>query len=148
MLVDEVRMSKDGDPAQVNLLREPNANSHLYFDQMNSAKWDRFLQSAEQHGVYIKLVIDEKNEWIRDHLAADGKMTATGDNNNFYAADWYPSRWLQQAWWRYLIARWGYSTAIHSFEYINEGDPYNGLHYEVARPWPPISTRMTPPTTW
>jgi hypothetical protein len=41
-------------------------------------------------------------------------------------------RWLQQAWWRYLIARWGYSPAIHSFEYVNEGDPYNSNHYNAA----------------
>ena len=32
-------------------------------------------------------------------------------------------RWLQQAWWRYLQARWGYSTNIHSWELLNEGDP-------------------------
>jgi hypothetical protein len=41
-------------------------------------------------------------------------------------------RFLHEAWWRYLIARWGYSTAIHSFEYINEGDPYNGNHHQAA----------------
>jgi hypothetical protein len=133
IVIDEVRVYRADDPAQVNLLREPNANSHLYFDPMNSAQWDRFLQSAQQHGVYLKLVIDEKNEWIRNHLAADGSMTAEGDNNNFYAADGTLSRWLQQAWWRYMIARWGYNTAIHSFEYVNEGDPYNGQHYDAAQ---------------
>jgi hypothetical protein len=59
-------------------------------------------------------------------------MTATADNANFYAAPNTKVRWLEQAWWRYLIARWGYSPAVHSFEYINEGDPYNTSHYEAA----------------
>ena len=130
--IDEAHVWRDNDPNQIDLLREPNANSHLYFDPMNSAKWDKFIESAQQHGVYLKLVIDEKNEWIKNHLAANGTITTTASNDNFYAAPDTKVRWLQQAWWRYLIARWGYSTAIHSFEYINEGDPYNGHHYEVT----------------
>jgi hypothetical protein len=130
--IDEVDVWRKGDPFQVNLLREPDPNSHMYFDPMNSAKWDRFIESAENHGVYLKLVIDEKNEWLRNHLGADGKIAPDGSNDNFYAAPGTKVRWLEQAWWRYIIARWGYSTAIHSFEYVNEGDPYNGKHYEAA----------------
>src|SRR5574341_678206 len=41
--VDEVRTWRADDPAQVNLLREPNANSHLYFDTLNAALWDTFI---------------------------------------------------------------------------------------------------------
>jgi hypothetical protein len=132
VFVDEVRVYKTDDPGKVNILREPYANSHMYFDPMNSAQWDKYIQLAEQHGVYLKIVIDEKNEWIRNHLGEDGKMASAGSNDNFYAAPGTKVRWLQEAWWRYLIARWGYSTAIHSFEYVNEGDPYNGRHHEAA----------------
>ena len=110
----------------------PYADSIQHFDPMNAAQWDLFLNSAEQHGVYLKLVIDEKNEWIRNHMDASGTITASGNNTNFYASPDTKVRWLQEAWWRYIVARWGYSTAIHSFEYINEGDPYNGNHYEAA----------------
>jgi hypothetical protein len=130
--IDDVRIWRNNDPWQVNLLREPNANSHLYFDAMNSAKWDKYIEAAEQHGVYLKLVIDEKNEWIKDHIGPNGTIVASGSNDNFYAAPNTKVRWLEQAWWRYLVARWGYSTAIHSFEYINEGDPYDGHHHEAA----------------
>lgn len=130
--IDEVRVWREGDPAQVNILREPNANSHMYFDPMSSAQWDLFIESAEKHGVYLKLVIDEKNEWIRNHIAANGQMTSSGSNDNFYAQSGTKVRWLEEAWWRYLIGRWGYSPAIHSFEYINEGDPYDGNHYQAA----------------
>lgn len=130
--IDEVRVWRANDPAQVNVLREPNVNSHLYFDPMNAAQWDRFIQSAEQHGVFLKLVIDEKNEWLRNHINASGAVVPAASNDNFYAAPGTKVRWLEQAWWRYIIARWGYSTAVHSFEFINEGDPYNGHHYEAA----------------
>jgi len=130
--IDEVRVWREDDPAQVNILREPNANSHMYFDPMSSAQWDLFIESAEQHGVYLKLVIDEKNEWIRNHIGSDGRITSTGSNANFYAQPGTKVRWLEEAWWRYLIARWGYSPAIHSFEYVNEGDPYDGNHYKAA----------------
>jgi hypothetical protein len=130
--VDEVRFYRADDPGQVNLLREPYAEAEEHFDGMNAAQWDLYIGSAEAHGVYLKLVIDEKNEWIRDHLGSDGKMTGVGSNDNFYAGPGTKVRWLETAWWRYLIARWGYSPAIHSFEYINEGDPYNGKLYEAA----------------
>jgi hypothetical protein len=130
--IDEVHFWRDGDSSRADLIHNPYANSHLHFDPMNAAKWDEYVEAAEQHGVYLKLVIDEKNEWIRNHIGPDGKMTATGSNDSFYAAPGTKVRWLQRAWWRYLIARWGYSTAIHSFEYVNEGDPYNGHHYEAA----------------
>lgn len=38
-------------------------------------------------------------------------------------------RWLLEAWWRYLQARWGYSPAIYSWELLNEGVPDSTLHY-------------------
>lgn len=132
IFIDEVRLWRSDDPHQVNILREPYANSVMHFDPLNAAKWDLFIQQAEEHGVYIKLVIDEKNEWLRNHLDENGQITSSGSNDNFYASPGTKSRWLQQAWWRYIIARWGYSTAIHSYEYINEGDPYNGGHHEAT----------------
>jgi hypothetical protein len=130
--IDAVHVWREDDPARVDVLHQPMADSHKYFDSMNAALWDGFIESAETHGVYLKLVVDEKNEWIRNHITPAGVFTDTFSNNNFYAAPNTKVRWLEQAWWRYIIARWGYSTAIHSFEYVNEGDPYNGYHYEAA----------------
>lgn len=130
--IDEVRLYRADDPNQVNLLPDGSADAHLIYDQAAAHRWDGIINAAEENGVYLKLVIDEKNEWIRDHIDAQGEFTAEGDNANFYAAPGTKVRWLQQAWWRYVIARWGYSPAIHSFEYVNEGDPYNGNHYEAA----------------
>jgi hypothetical protein len=145
--IDDVRLWRADDPAQVNLLRDPNANSHMYFDPMNAARWDRFIELAEQHGVYLKIVVDEKNEWIRNRIDPDGMMTQEGSNDNFYGAPGTKTRWLQEAWWRYIIARWGYSTAIHSFEYVNEGDPYSGTHHEAANAFAQYLDRHSPART-
>ena len=74
--IDEVHMYRANDPAQVEFCasRMPTPSSTL--TAMGAAQWDLYIQSAEAHGVYLKLVIDEKNEWIRNHMGADGKMTA------------------------------------------------------------------------
>lgn len=130
--IDSVDLWKTNDPARVNLLHQPLADATRDFDSMSAAQWDDYIEQAGSHGVYMKLVIDEKGEWIRNHITATGVMTDAGGNNNFYAAPNTKVRWLDQAWWRYIIARWGYSTAIHSFEFVNEGDPFNGNHYEAA----------------
>lgn len=130
--VDDVRLWRKDDPSKVNLLREPSANAHMQFDPLSAAVWDKYIESAEKRGVYLKLVIDEKNEWIRNHIGADGKTTTTEANDNFYGGPNTKVRFLMEAWWRYLIARWGYSTAVHSWELVNEGDPYNGKHYELT----------------
>lgn len=129
--IDAVSLVRSDDPAGVNVLKDGRADSHLYFDDMSAAKWDLLIEQAEQHGVYLKIVADEKNEWIRNVIQSDGTQGKFG-NDNFYAAKDTKVRWLDEAWWRYLIARWGYSTAIHSFEFVNEGDPYNGNHYDAA----------------
>ena len=129
--IDSAQLYAQNDPNQVNLIREP-ANNHYFFDPMKSALWDEFMTQAAEHGVYLKVVIDEKNEYLRNHIDANGNTTDGGSNDNFYAASDTEVGWLHEAWWRYIIARWGYSTAVHSFEFINEGDPYNGNHYRTV----------------
>jgi hypothetical protein len=132
--VDEVWVEESLGDGQYgpNLVRKPEMNAHTYFDPSRAWQWDRILDEAAAQGVYLKLVVLEKNEWIFNHITASGTMTAAASNDNFYAASG-KVRWLHQAWWRYLTARWGYSTAVHSWELLNEGDPYNGNHYNQAR---------------
>ncbi len=115
-----------------NLVRKPKMNAHTYFDPYPAWQWDRILDEAGAHDIYLKLVTMEKNEWIFNRITPSGTMTTTDSNNNFYAAPNTKARWLHEAWWRYLIARWGYSRAVHSWELMNEGDPFNGYHYEQA----------------
>jgi hypothetical protein len=133
--VDEVWLEEEsgGGKYGPNLVRKPRMNAHTYFDPYRAWRWDRILDQAAAHDVYLKLVILEKNEWIFNRITPSGTMTTTASNNNFYAAPDTKARWLHETWWRYLTARWGYSTAVHSWELLNEGDPFNGHHYNQAQ---------------
>ncbi len=136
-LVDEVslREIQAGAPVGPEILRKNSFAYHLYFDQQPSWQWDYILEQAAQHRVYIRPVVLEKNDWIANHLDQDGNTVGAYydlDNNRFYAAPGWPVRRLHEYFWRYLTARWGYSTAVHSWELLNEGDPYNSNHYDQA----------------
>lgn len=133
--VDEVWLEEDLGNGQYgpNLVRKPKMNAHTYFDPYRAGQWDAILDEAAAHDVYLKLVILEKNEWIFNRITPSGTMTTEKSNDNFYAAPNTKVRWLHQTWWRYLTARWGYSTAVHSWELLNEGDPYNGNHHNQAQ---------------
>jgi hypothetical protein len=117
-----------------NIVNKPWMDHHLYMEQRNSYAFDKLLVLAEEMGVYLRPVIHEKNQWIFNRIDFNGEYTSSVDNNHFYGdgRNVTKVRWLQQAWWRYLQARWGYSTNIHSWELLNEGDPWNGLHYTLA----------------
>lgn len=140
----------DGGKYGPNILSKPWMAHHLYMDQFGSYAFDQILELAEQKGLYFKLVVMEKNEYILNRIDYDGlpildsplcaqtsttNQVARCPGNQWFYGDWQRStkvRWLQEAWWRYLQARWGYSTHIHSWELLNEGDPFNGRHYSLA----------------
>jgi uncharacterized repeat protein (TIGR01451 family) len=131
--VDEVWVQEElgGGALGPNLVRKSAMNYHLYFDQVASWQWDYVLDQAAQHDVYLKLVISEKEDWAYTHIDRDGNPTQERNTARFYD----PSdkvRWLYEAYWRYLIARWGYATSVHSWELVNEGDPYSSAHYALA----------------
>ena len=145
-----------------NILPKPWMAHHLYMEQRNSYAFDKVLDLAERDGIYIRPVIMEKNDWIFNRLNQDGEpipynpLCEDGDPNNdppqcpgnrwFYGPgrEMGKVRWLQQAWWRYLQARWGYSTAIHSWELLNEGDPASDLHYMLADEFGKYMHQFTP----
>jgi hypothetical protein len=133
-----------------NIVSKPWMAHHLYMEQRNSYAFDRLLDLAKQYGIYLRPVILEKNEWIFNRIAYDGTpilgdplcwdLDPSNDPGLCPGNQWFygnqrqmtKTRWLQQAWWRYLQARWGYSTHIQSWELLNEGDPWNSLHYALA----------------
>jgi hypothetical protein len=113
-----------------NIMTKPSMEHLTYYMERNAHAFDKTLELAEENGVYLKVVIMEKNEVIENEIGYDGK-SAEFDNNNFYGdyRNMTAVRWYQQAWWRYLQARWGYSPNIFAFEAVNEAEPGNTNHY-------------------
>jgi len=132
--VDQVWLQEDLGNGRYgpNLVRKSKANAHTYVEPSQAWAWDHILDEAAAHDVYLKLVILEKNEWIFNRITSSGAMTTDSSNANFYAEPETKVRWLHEAWWRYLTARWGYSTAVHSWELLNEGDPASSRHHGQA----------------
>ena len=117
------------------ILLRPSMQYDEYVAQETAHSLDRAVEAAERSGVYLKLVVMEKNDKLWYKLGDNGELLFGEDNQDgFYGLgrDVNRTRWLQQAWWRYLQARWGYSSHIHSWELINEGDPASKAHYELA----------------
>ena len=133
-----------------NIVSKPWMAHHLYMEQRNSYAFDKVVELAEMYDIYLRPVIMEKNDWIFQRFNFEGEPILSdplcwdgdpeSDPPQCPSSKWFYGngreaskvRWLQQAWWRYLQARWGYSTQIHSWELLNEGDPADERHYILA----------------
>ncbi|MHB9036654.1 MAG: hypothetical protein ACYC64_08295 [Armatimonadota bacterium] len=113
------------------LLMRTDFQAHTSYPQQIAWTVDKQLEIAQQHNVFIKAVIEEKGDSFFQHIQSDGTW-GESSNNNVYASPTHASRTYQRYFWRYLIARYGYSTALHSVEFVNEGDPFNGYHTEAT----------------
>jgi hypothetical protein len=117
------------------ILARPSMEHHLYIPQERAHALDKVVELAGLYGVYLKLVVMEKGDEIYLKMGDNGEFVTDRDNQaGFYGVGRTvnKTRWLQQTWWRYLQARWGYSPNIHSWELVNEGDPASVRHYELA----------------
>jgi len=118
------------------IIKEPSMQYDTYFKEDPARNLDKTVESAEKNGVYLKLVLEDKGDMIYWKIDDDGTYVINGKPDNqdgIYAQGrtLNKSKWLQQAYWRYFQARWGYSPAIHSWEFTNEGDlTYN--HYMIT----------------
>jgi len=135
--INDVWICEDlgGDNYGPNIITKDWMSYHLYMDQKLSYAFDQTLELAEDYDIYFKLVLLEKNDWILDRIDHDGDNVPDSSSNDYFYGNYRnmtKNRWLQQAWWRYCQGRWGYSTHIHSWELLNEGDPFNSRHYTQA----------------
>jgi hypothetical protein len=117
------------------MMTKPSMELERYIAEERAYALDKFVELAERNDVYLKLVLMEKGDTIYYKLDDNGEFVTSGDNQDgFYGLGraMNKTRWLQQMWWRYAQARWGYSPNIHSWELTNEGDPFLASHYELA----------------
>ncbi len=113
-----------------NLLRTPRANSHYTYDPRRGAGIDHILREAQRRGLYFKLVISEKQEFLLNHLAPTGLPDPQGGHFNRGAGS--PTRRLHEYYWRHLSARLGAFRSVHSWELVNEEAPGPGEHFRLT----------------
>lgn len=113
------------------LVRNPRADWHTYAEQRPAAFLDDLLSSGALYGIYHKLVVQDKNDWIPNHLTDIGLFTYPG--HGYFQRPGTKAAWLQEQWWRYLTARWGFSPSVHSWELCNEGSPTDPAHWARAQ---------------
>lgn len=136
--VDSISIQEDLGNGQYGpeIMIEPSMEYELYFPQKESHALDKLVELAEKHSIYLKLVLMDKGDNLYGKIQDNGDFVTSGPDNTdgFYGVGRTvnKTRWLQQAWWRYLQARWGYSAHIHSWELTNEGDPFNSNHYALT----------------
>ena len=134
VFIDEVWLEEAACTSECpNLVHKPDMDMHHYVNQRDAYSFDKLLDLSEQYGIYLKAVMLEKNDRIFQTIDFNGQPTAKQSVDNFYGNRTARTkvRWLQQAWWRYMQARWGYSPYIHSWELLNEGGATEN-HYTQA----------------
>ena len=105
------------------VIRNPIADQHTYVDPRGAAFIDWLVEEAEKAGVYLQLVVHDKNDAIQNRLKMDGTWTDIFKGDGYYQPENTKARWLLRQWYRYLAARWGYSPNIFAWELNNEGPP-------------------------
>ncbi len=118
ILLQEIK--PDGSLAE-NIMSKWSANPHYYLDPIKPRYFDYFIDKATNKNIHFKVVVFEKDDYILNHIDASGYPS--NYNGNFDAPQGSKLHKLYQYYWRNLIARWGYSDAIHSYELVNEGAP-------------------------
>ena len=104
------------------------------------------VQTAQAQGQFLKMACLNKTDQYFGSIQNDGTSTrnwfgahqALG-NSVDPGAD-TPVQRLQRYYARYLVARWGAYPAVHSLEYTNEMDDYDGVEYAGAQAFATPST--------
>lgn len=113
------------------LLTRTDFQAHTSYPQSIAWVIDRQLDIAQTNGVFLRAVIEEKDDSFFSRIQADGTW-GSFSNDNVYANATHACRTYQTYFWRYLVARYGYSPALHSVEFVNEGDPFNDNHIDAV----------------
>jgi hypothetical protein len=130
--VDSVSLREDLGNGELGpeVFSRPDFDYQNYFSQRPSWFIDYALEIAEARGLYYKFVILEKNDWVYRHIDLLGRaQQESGGLAWFHSAPDAPVRRLHENYLRYLTARWGYSTSVHSWEAVNENAPGDPGHF-------------------
>lgn len=127
--VSEISMKecKNEDCSQLGaeMIPMPDMQTISGSNQATSFSVDRIMDQAKEHNVYVKPILGEKLDIFYQGLNPDGSgFGAVSGEQNYFGRPSYVGRSYQEFYWRYIIARYGYNTALHSVEYVNEAEPW------------------------
>ncbi len=81
-----------------------------YYNPVDCFMLDKTIEAAEGNGIYLQLCFITRDLYM-DSLKDE-------DSPDYYKAIQYGKKLL-----RYVVARWGYSTSVATWEYFNEMNP-------------------------
>ncbi len=111
-----------------NVLDTWNANAHRYADPIECRKADYLIREAARRGIHYQVVILEKNDPLLNFFDANGAPNP-GKGRFEPLQGTYLDR-LYEAYWRHLVARWGWAPSVAAWELVNEGAP--GSYFDLV----------------
>lgn len=115
----------------------PLSNSYDQYSGPNMSILDLVMKDAQKKGIFLVFTIWDHSElrnsthaWGMGRWQANG-FSKLGDIKSFFTSD---EAWAwQENFYRYLIARWGYSPAIGMWQTVSEINGTNA--YDQTNPW-------------
>jgi hypothetical protein len=93
------------------------------YDTDSATYFDQIVNLAAQNGVYLMVMMDDYREFYEQWSSDPYNKNMggwCGDGGEFFSNADAMENYKKRL--RYYVARWGYSTAIQSFEFFNEID--------------------------
>ena len=109
----------------------PRFAGHLNFSPRRGAGMDVIYREAQSRGLYLRMVINEKQEWSLNYIAPSGLRDPHGNHFNEFAND-TPTVLLHEWHWRHLAARFGAFRSLHGIEFVNEEAPGPTAHFHLT----------------
>lgn len=116
----------------------PVSNSYERYTESNLTMIDLIVQDAQKKGIYLIFTVWDHPQ-LRDstHSWGDGRWDGYNGFHNLTTIDEFftsDEAWAwQENFYRYIIARWGYSPAIGMWQTVSEINGTNA--YEQMDPW-------------
>ncbi len=121
-----------------NLLLVNNSSGYDRYDMPNAANLDRVFEDIEGRNICVVLTVwyhdflrDENHSWPNPQYQTENPFRNLSSCTEFFtdATSWQ----CQQKFYRYLIARWGYSRSLAMWQTVSEYNGTNAVFAPLAR---------------
>lgn len=111
------------------------------YAQYNAWRLDYAFDLAEQHGLLLELTLNSHGQFRRDKFDAEWEYNSYSARNGGFIstpAMFFTSnlgREMTKQRYRYIVARWGYSQNLMSWDMVNEVDLTEGYQRDKVAAW-------------